>query len=103
MIAPTVCRGFSDEYGSWKIIWISRRSGRIRPCRKWVMSTPSKTMLPPVGSSSLVSNRPVVVFPQPDSPTRPSVWPCDTDRSMPSTACTWPTACRNTTPLVTGK
>ena len=28
MIVPTVCRGFSDEYGSWKIIWISRRSGR---------------------------------------------------------------------------
>ena len=24
-IAPTVCRGFSEEYGSWKIIWISRR------------------------------------------------------------------------------
>ncbi len=29
MICPTVCRGFSDEYGSWKIICISRRSGRI--------------------------------------------------------------------------
>ena len=28
-IAPTVCRGFSDPYGSWKIIWMSRRSGRI--------------------------------------------------------------------------
>ena len=28
MIVPTVCRGFSDEYGSWKIIWMSRRSGR---------------------------------------------------------------------------
>ena len=28
-IVPTVCRGFSDEYGSWKIIWISLRSGRI--------------------------------------------------------------------------
>ena len=30
-IAPTVCRGLSEEYGSWKIIWISRRSGRICP------------------------------------------------------------------------
>ena len=29
MIEPTVCRGFSDEYGSWKIICTSRRSGRI--------------------------------------------------------------------------
>ena len=26
-IEPTVCRGFSEVYGSWKIIWISRRSG----------------------------------------------------------------------------
>ena len=25
MMVPTVCRGFSDEYGSWKIIWISER------------------------------------------------------------------------------
>ena len=33
-IAPTVWRGFSDEYGSWKIIWMSRRSGRILPCRQ---------------------------------------------------------------------
>ena len=29
MIEPTVRRGFSDEYGSWKIICISRRSGLI--------------------------------------------------------------------------
>ena len=27
MIEPIVLRGFSDEYGSWKIICISRRSG----------------------------------------------------------------------------
>ena len=26
-IEPTVCRGFSEVYGSWKIIWMSRRSG----------------------------------------------------------------------------
>ena len=29
MIVPTVWRGFSDEYGSWKIICISRRSGTM--------------------------------------------------------------------------
>ena len=28
-IVPTVCRGLSDEYGSWKISWISRRYGII--------------------------------------------------------------------------
>ncbi len=27
MILPTVCRGFSEAYGSWKIIWISDRIG----------------------------------------------------------------------------
>ena len=27
MIEPTVLRGFSDEYGSWKIICMSRRNG----------------------------------------------------------------------------
>ena len=31
MIDPTRRRGFSDPYGSWKIICISRRNGRI--CR----------------------------------------------------------------------
>ena len=68
-MVPTVCRGFSEEYGSWKIIWMSRRSGRIRLADRWVMSRPSKTIRPPVGSSSRVSSRPVVVLPQPDSPT----------------------------------
>ena len=39
------------------------------------MSRPSNTIWPAVGSSSRVSRRPVVVLPQPDSPTRPSVSP----------------------------
>ncbi len=39
---PTVCRGFSDEYGSWKIIWISRRIGAQLPATdRCVMSRPS--------------------------------------------------------------
>ena len=42
MICPTVCRGFSDAYGSWKIICISRRSGRSSPAESFVMSWPSK-------------------------------------------------------------
>ena len=37
-ILPTVCRGFSEEYGSWKIIWMSRRSGRIFASERCVMS-----------------------------------------------------------------
>ena len=33
------------------------------------MSRPSNSIVPPVGSSSRVISRPVVVLPQPDSPT----------------------------------
>jgi hypothetical protein len=50
------------------------------------MSWPSKTILPAVGSSSRVSSRPVVVLPQPDSPTSDSVSPLRTLKSRPSTA-----------------
>ena len=45
-----MCRGFSDVYGSWKIIWMSRRSGlscarrQLARCR-----LPSKLIAPPVG------------------------------------------------------
>ena len=40
MMVPTVCRGFSDEYGSWKIIWISERTGVICLRLACVMSWP---------------------------------------------------------------
>ena len=40
MIVPTVCRGFSDGYGSWKIIWISDRIGASSLRLAWVMSWP---------------------------------------------------------------
>ena len=43
-----------------------------------VMSAPSKVIVPAVGSSRRSSTRPSVDFPEPDSPTRPTVWPgCD--------------------------
>ena len=51
-ICSTVLRGLSDAYGSWKIICISRRSGRSCPRRAPVMSRPSKRIVPAVGSSS---------------------------------------------------
>ena len=88
MILPTVCRGFSEEYGSWKIICTSRRSGRICSLDRWVMSVPAKVTLPAVGSSSRVTSRAVVLFPQPDSPTIEKVSPVRTSKSTPSTACT---------------
>ncbi len=39
-MVPTVCRGFRDAYGSWKIIWISERIGASRLRSAWVMSSP---------------------------------------------------------------
>ena len=44
----------------------------------------------------------VVVLPQPDSPTRPSVSPSRMSRSTPSTACTVPTRRLNTAPFISG-
>src|ERR1022692_2809558 len=82
---------------------MSRRSGRILPIDRWVMSCPSKMIWPLVGSSSRVSSLPVVVFPQPDSPTSPSVSPELTEKLTPSTAWTAPTLCRKMMPRVTGK
>ena len=75
MICPIVNRGLSDEYGSWNTICISRRSGRI--CRRLnlVMSRPSNMIEPEVASRSLSTSRAVVDFPQPDSPTSPTVSP----------------------------
>ena len=52
------------------------------------MSRPSNSTVPPVGSSSRVTSRDVVDLPQPDSPTRPRVWPSLTVKLMPSTALT---------------
>ena len=104
MIAPTVLRGFSDEYGSWKIICISRRSGfscaaldvrdvagrRSGSCR-WSARA---------GASS---SRAVVLLPQPVSPTMPSVSPRITSNDTPSTACTAPTCRWKMIPRVIGK
>ena len=55
------------------------------------MSRPSKTIDPDVGSISFMIVRPSVVFPQPDSPTTPSVSPGFTESVTPSTARTCPT------------
>src|SRR5581483_2342582 len=50
------------------------------------MTCPS-VILPPVGSSR-TTDRAVIVLPEPDSPTRPTVSPARTARSTPSTART---------------
>src|SRR4051794_10067397 len=102
MMLPTVWRGFSELYGSWKIICISRRSGTISLRDSPVMSRPWYSTRPPVGSSSFSMVRPAVDFPQPLSPTRPIVSRSWTARSTPSTALTSPTF-RRSRPWVIGK
>src|SRR6266571_9222546 len=54
------------------------------------MSSPLNLMVPDVGSRSRITARPMVDFPQPDSPTSPTVSPALTSRSRPSTAWTYP-------------
>ena len=90
-IRRTVWRGLSEVIGSWKIICMRRRSGRIRCSGSCVMSCPSKTMRPASMSMSRMSARPSVVFPEPDSPTMPTVSPRPILRSTPFRTLTPPT------------
>src|ERR1022692_4717922 len=103
MIAPTRRRGFSEPYGSWKIIWISRRNGRMALRDRLVMLRPSNVAVPEVTGISPAMQRARVDLPQPVSPTRPSVWPLRTTSDTPSTAWTWPTVRRIRPPPRTGK
>ena len=88
MIDPTRRRGFSEPYGSWKIICMSRRNGRILLRDSVLMSSPSKVIVPEVMSYSRMMQRARVDLPQPVSPTRPRVWPRRTSRLTFSTAWT---------------
>ena len=74
--APHVMRGLSDEYGSWKTMCTSRRSGRISRRERCVTSTPRIRIVPSVGSTQAqrCSCRPSTC-PLPDSPTSPSISP----------------------------
>ncbi len=76
-IAATVMRGSSDAYGSWNTICIRlryRRSLAVRQAREGrrLRIAPSPTS----ASSNRSTHRPTVDFPEPDSPTNPSVRPC---------------------------
>ncbi len=100
---PTVMRGLSDAYGSWNTIWRWRRCLRIALPSSLVRSVPSKMTSPEVGLYSCRIARPVVDFPQPDSPTSPSVSPRFTWKETPSTAWTAPTLRWKIMPCVSGK
>ena len=88
--------GFRDVIGSWKIIAMSfpRTSSSWRS-PSVVSSCPSKTTEPSTIFAGGLGIRPMIEsavtdFPQPDSPTMPSVLPSATEKETPSTAWTAP-------------
>src|SRR6266536_5506511 len=103
MMLPTVIRGLRLAYGYWKIICISRRILRSSPPPSVVSALPRKFTVPAVGLYSCKIARPVVLLPQPDSPTRPSVSPRFTPNEMSTTARTHPTYRCRMMPWVIGK
>ena len=85
-MSPARFRGLSEENGSWKMICICRRKGRISSLPRRVTSWPSSRMVPAVGSIRRRMARPTVVLPQPISPTSPSVSPGPIVKLTSSTA-----------------
>ena len=99
-MAATVMRGFRLANGSWKMICMSRARPRSSCGPIAPTSRPSNSTSPAVGSISRSTQRPVVLLPQPDSPTTPSVSPAASSKLTPSTACTWSTTRRSTPPRI---
>ncbi len=91
-MSPTFMRGLSELYGSWKMTCTFCLKGESFLESSFSRLTPSNTISPEVGRSSCRMQRPVVVLPQPDSPTSPKVSPFLMAKLTSSTALTWPTA-----------
>src|ERR1700694_538442 len=81
---------------------IALRLFRRRPRLSLLRLSPSNQISPESGFSSATTSRPRVVFPQPDSPTRPKVSPLAIERETLETAFTLPTVRGMTAPRVTG-
>src|SRR6185437_7731436 len=85
--------GFRLVIGSWKTVAICLpRTRRIWAASSGTRSFPDsstepETMRPP-GGSIFMMDMAVMVLPQPDSPTRPTVSPRRTVNDTPSTGCT---------------
>jgi hypothetical protein len=88
MIASIVMRGLSESYGSWNTSWIRLRTARASAAGSAVMSLPSNQILPAVGGVRFRIKRATVLFPDPLSPTRPSVVPSSISNDTPLTAAT---------------
>ena len=80
--------GFRLAYGSWKMICSLLRSLRMRSLDSVPMSSPRYSTWPALQSSRRSTVRPIVLLPEPDSPTRPSVSPRRIANDTPSTART---------------
>ena len=77
-----------------------RESLRVRHPRG--VAGRARRSLPAIGRTRFRISMIVVVLPQPDSPTSPSVSPSRMSKLMPSTACTVPTRRRSSAPFVSG-
>src|SRR5699024_2699598 len=97
-MSNTRLRTFNEEYGSWNIIWISRFTPSFFPLP--LNFSPWKKISPSVMSFRPITAFPVVVLPEPDSPTRPYVVPLGIERLTPSTALTWSFPALKQPPLV---
>jgi hypothetical protein len=83
---PIVRAGLSEEYGSWNT---TRRSAttRLRSLSDMVvMSRPCSLTVPDAGGCRPSTALPMVDFPDPDSPTRPTVSPGMMSKLTPSIA-----------------
>src|SRR5689334_18729006 len=97
---PTVCTGFSEVIGSWKIMEISlprtRRSSSgdsFRRSRSLNIASPEEIVFWRGLSPMMVMQ--VTLLPHPDSPTMASVLPLSTLKETPSTAPTTPSSVLN--------
>src|SRR3989442_4966759 len=94
--SPTVRAGFRKAIGSWRIMAMGEpRSCRISFAVLASRSSRSKgicppTMRPPGSGTRRRIDRDVIDWPEPDSPTMPSVSPRRTENVAPSTAFTTP-------------
>src|SRR4051794_11159812 len=87
----TVIDGLSEEYGSWKTTWISVASLRRAARGMLLMVLPRKVTAPSVTGARPRTALPMVVFPDPDSPTRLNVSPACRSKETPwMTVTDWP-------------
>ena len=73
--------GSNDSTGLWYTIWTP-----ARPARRWerrLLTRPRTATAPAVGRIRPATSRPRVVFPQPDSPTTPTVSPFSQRKGHP--------------------